>query len=221
MPLLFCSAPFRCRSHPGYSLARLSELCPSLSSRVFAFAVRRVSARCRSFARLCFSLSMPSYALPCCALASPRCAVPLPCCALASLLVSMPALCTAVPCFAVSLPCHAGPSRLRAVLFRFRSNPSSALAVPVDATLRLCLQCFSDAGRGYANQCRCNSHRYVSSLFLCRSILCVAYAAHRVSSPSLIGAYPRPIKSYRLPGLSILRFAYASLSATIHFCSGA
>lgn len=163
----------------------------------------------------------PRPSAQCHSVASPRSAVPLPCCAHTSLLVSTPRLCTAVPCFSVSLLCTSFAYPLVSTQFRFRSNPSSALAVPVDATLRLCLQCFSDAGRGYANQCRCNSHRYISSLFLCRSILCVAYAAHRVSSPSLIGAYPRPIKSYRLPGLSILRFAYASQSATIHFCSGA
>lgn len=163
----------------------------------------------------------PRLSAQCHSFASPRSAVPLPCCAHASLLVSTPRLCTAVPCFAIALRCNSFAYPLVSTQFRFRSNPSSALAVPVDATLRLCLQCFSDAGRGYANQCRCNSPRYISSLFLCRSILCVAYAAHRVSSPSLIGAYPRPIKSYRLPGLSILRFASASQSAAIHFCSGA
>lgn len=157
--MLFCSAPFRCRSHLGYSLARLSELCPSLSSRVFAFAVRRVSARCRSFARLCFSLSMPVYACLCLAMLCPR---PSAQChsfavlcpriadrsfANAAPFISVLELCTAVPCFAVSLLCFALPSRTRAMQFRFRSNPSSALAVPVDATLRLCLQCFSLASR--------------------------------------------------------------------------
>lgn len=162
----------------------------------------RVSALCCSFAVLCPCIADRSFAN-------------------AAPFISVPGLCTAVPCFAIALRCNSFAYPLVSTQFRFRSNPSSALAVPVDATLRLCLQCFSDAGRGYANQCRCNSPRYISSLFLCRSILCVAYAAHRVSSPSLIGAYPRPIKSYRLPGLSILRFASASQSATIHFRSGA
>lgn len=155
----------------------------------------RLSAQCHSFAVLCQGCALRYLALP-----MPR---------------------TSLLCHCVALRCNSFAYPLVSTQFRFRSNPSSALAVPVDATLRLCLQCFSDAGRGYANQCRCNSHRYISSLFLCRSILCVAYAAHRVSSPSLIGAYPRPIKSYRLPGLSILRFASASQSATIHFRSGA
>ena len=147
MPLLFCSAPFRRRSQLGYFLARLSELCPSLSSRVFAFAVRRVSARCRSFARLCFSLSMHVYALPCCALAPPRSAIPLPCCAKAVHYGTLLCQCLAGLCFAVSLLCTSFAYPLVSTQFRFRSNPSSALAVPVDATLRLCLQCFSLAAR--------------------------------------------------------------------------
>lgn len=162
----------------------------------------RPSAQCHSFAVLCPCIADRSFAK-------------------AVHYGTLLCQCLARLCSAIALRCNSSAYPLVSTQFRFRSNPSSALAVPVDATLRLCLQCFSDAGRGYANQCRCNSPRYFSSLFLCRSILCVAYAAHRVSSPSLIGAYPRPIKSYRLPGLSILRFASASQSATIHFRSGA
>lgn len=197
----------------------LACLVASLPSRFGVYLL--VAGPSHVFASPCLCLAMPCHALPCCAPASPRSAIPLPCCAKAVHYGTLLCQCLARLCCAIALRCNSFAYPLVSTQFRFRSNPSSALAVPVDATLRLCLQCFSDAGRGYANQCRCNSHRYISSLFLCRSILCVAYAAHRVSSPSLIGAYPRPIKSYRLPGLSILRFASASQSATIHFRSGA
>lgn len=226
--MLFCSAPFRSRSRLCCSLAAPSYQCPSLALPCTSFPLlccaspcHRNSGRIHRCATLLRAIPWPCCALPLDALAMPCHVAPSRLRAVLLLCRAVPRLCTAVPCFAIALRCNSFAYPLVSTQFRFRSNPSSALAVPVDATLRLCLQCFSDAGRGYANQCRCNSPRYSSSLFLCRSILCVAYAAHRVSSPSLIGAYPRPIKSYRLPGLSILRFASASQSAAIHFCSGA
>lgn len=197
----------------------LACLVASLPSRFGVYLL--VAGPSHVFASPCLCLAMPCHAVP-----SPLRAVPFLCRA-------VPRLCTTVPCFAnashvfaVPLRCVATPSLIRSCL---RSSDSDQIqAVPLLCQLMLRYACAYSAFpmRGVAmpinaNQCRCNSPRYISSLFLCRSILCVAYAAHRVSSPSLIGAYPRPIKSYRLPGLSILRFASASQSATIHFRSGA
>lgn len=157
----------------------------------------------------------PRPSAQCHSVASPRSVVPLPCCAHASLLVSTPRLCTAVPCFSVSLLCTSFAYPLVSTQFRFRSNPSSALAVPVDATLRLCLQCFSDAGRGYANQCRCNSHRYISSLFLCRSMrrLCSSpriesIADRRISAANQIVSSPGPFNSALRLCISIRNYTF-------------
>lgn len=88
----------------------------------------RVSALCCSFAVLCPRIAARIHAS-------------------AVLFISVSGLCTAVPCFAIALRCNSFAYPLVSTQFRFRSNPSSALAVPVDATLRLCLQCFSLAAR--------------------------------------------------------------------------
>lgn len=196
MPLLFCSAPFRCRSHLGYSLARLSELCPSLSSRVFAFAVRRVSARCRSFARLCFSLSMPVYALPCCALASPLRAVPFLCRA-------VPRLCTTVPCFAnasrdFALPfrCSALPSLIRSCL---RNSDSDRIqAVPLLCQLMLRYACAYSAFpmRGEA--------RPISAL----AVLVMSFTDRRISAANQIVSSPGPFNSALRLCISIRNYTF-------------
>lgn len=211
---------------PRLAIARPDESYPLLG----------VAALRYSSAMRCSSPRCPSYALPCCALAPPRSAIPLPCCALASLLVSMPALCysylcqgcalryLALPlrCVAIALRCNSSAYPLVSTQFRFRSNPSSALAVPVDATLRLCLQCFSDAGRGYANQChRCSCHVLHGSAHIRGpSNRSISRAFQFCASPRLSKLSPCAAAHIPLHALPRTALLIRRLSARVIACAG-
>ena len=149
----------------------------------------RLSAQCHSFAVLCQGCALRYLALP-----MPR--------------TSLLCQCLAGLCFAVSLLCASFAYPLVSMQFRFRSNPSSALAVPVDATLRLCLQCISLAARYIAIL-----SLFHVLLYLTQRIQCFAFQGHafalsaRIFTRRLISS-PGPFNSALRLCVSIRNYTF-------------
>lgn len=186
-----------------------------MSSRVFAFAVRRVSARCRSFARLCFSLAMPCHAVP-----SPLRAVPFLCRAVPTHRCSYQRQGCALRYLALPFRCFAPPSLIRSCL---RSSDSDQIqAAPLLCQLMLRYACAYSAFpmRGEAMLCQSMPLQFASiHLFalpmpfysmrrLCSSLRIKSIADRRISAANQIVSSPRPFNSALRLCISIRNYTF-------------